>query len=394
MCWDLIVLSIKELFVKRKRTILLIAMMAISVVFITTLTTVSSGLREFVFERVNTDARSKQLQLQQDEGENLTLLGIPNLIAETGATGARVILAVSYQVVGMNLIEELPYLSVAFFDSAYDLLTECEREKFDNDPLFGPDTIMLVAREVPGDKALPQELSLSVYNPLDKSMRALALRVTDTLPKDLMAQINGDLIANCYISSNYLPAGEYGVHSLTLEYETQAAALAAYDYFYQEGYTLTMAREEAARVRAEDLVYRSIFTFFGAVVLIVTGSIISSSMNISFKERIAYYGLLKALGMTKFRIWFICFFQSVLIAFTGWLVGSLFAQVTLLSIKNSVVETLISPLFYNLSTISFGDILAGSKQTLFMITMAGALSGLGPALKAVRGSSISALTLQ
>ncbi|MCB5249894.1 MAG: ABC transporter permease [Candidatus Cloacimonetes bacterium] len=91
----------------------------------------------------------------------------------------------------------------------------------------------------------------------------------------------------------------------------------------QDIFNVVSAQEEAKKMQESALMFKIIFFFISSISLIVGGIVIMNIMLASVQERTREIGVRLAIGARRFDIFLQFLIQSVLITFTGGLVGVL-----------------------------------------------------------------------
>lgn len=142
----------------------------------------------------------------------------------------------------------------------------------------------------------------------------------------------------------------------------------------------------------EVLLYNIVLIIAGFFILIATVMTLISTLNISFKERIKFFGLLKSVGFNNKNIFSICILQSIIICLIGSLVGTILSLLISKHIGLYLAKLLILRDTDMISSDIFAVNINHAMLAILILFFTSLVSALLPAIKCAYLSPIEALS--
>ncbi len=135
------------------------------------------------------------------------------------------------------------------------------------------------------------------------------------------------------------------------------------------------------------ILYLELNIFMGIILFALLFGI-SNTMMMSVFERIREFGMLIAIGMKRSRLFGLIILESVMLLFTGGVVGTLFGWLTVLILSKTGVDLSIVAeglSAYNMPVVLYPKVPLHMYISLFLMMLATAIiAAISPAIKAIR----------
>ncbi len=192
--------------------------------------------------------------------------------------------------------------------------------------------------------------------------------------------------------SQGLPVAQEGVYaSLTAVYKSNLSATGLSNLqatLTKDGYTGKTIQDRVSTVFTIINAVTYVLDFFAIITLVAASFGIINTLFMSVSERTREIGLMKALGMSKAKIFTLFSLEAVLIGFWGSMLGILFANI-IGRVVNSITTNGFLKDFPGLSLLSFPGI--NSTIIVVVIIAVAFLAGALPARRAAQKDPIEAL---
>lgn len=245
--------------------------------------------------------------------------------------------------------------------------------------------------------AIGKTVTFAIKSPLG-AMETVKAKVAAVQTKSLLADANGvtgnkslidDLLA---IQTRGLPAdvaNKYLAASAQLDDGTSATRLEEIKKeLDKKGYTGLTVKDQIGIIKNVIDAITYVLIFFGAIALLAASFGIINTLYMSVQERTKEIGLMKAMGMSRFKVFLLFSVEAILLGFWGSLLGAL-AAIGIGQVANKI------------ATESFLKDLPGFDLTLFPLVAVGSimllvmgiafLAGTLPARRAAKQDPIDAL---
>lgn len=182
--------------------------------------------------------------------------------------------------------------------------------------------------------AVGEMVTFAIKSPLG-NIETVTAKVAAVQQKSLLADANGvtgnkalidDLLA---IQTRNLPAdvaNKYLAASAVLENPTDTARLQEIkDELDKKGYTGLTVKDQIGIIKNVIDAITYVLIFFGAIALLAASFGIINTLYMSVQERTKEIGLMKAMGMSRFKVFLLFSVEAILLGFWGSLLGALAA---------------------------------------------------------------------
>ena len=402
--FDLFVYAAKEVWANKLRSILMFLSVVVATVFITSLLGTGTGIKRILFNVIDEDPSVKQIIVYsegpQDSISEKELQEYLNLIRPISV---RVIRDSGVRIEDMEKLFSLVLPStVIVYDDSFELFTASEIKAAEVRthrilPSYDKGQGIFVSHRVLAENRLERESvlgkTLTLNLTSEEGDRRITLPITDVIDPGLTMVMDETQYADVYLSYSLLRNSEIDYCNITsivldmgthLEMDAQLEKIAGIHHSVIQNVDLLQGIEN------ELLLYNFILTFAGAMIVIVTVVTLLNTLNVSFKERIRFHGLLKAMGYGNAYIFGLCMFQSIYICLAGSGIGIILTFFT----RNQAFMYLSKILLLRKMEIGT-DLFAFDSQLVIsgicILIITGIIAGLFPAIISLRLNPIQAL---
>ncbi len=246
------------------------------------------------------------------------------------------------------------------------------------------------------NQALSQVVNIGVTNALGQQS-VVSAKIVGIQQKTLLgsAQAYGNTVLTNQIhnieSQGLTAVNKDSYASLDATYKTNLTATQVTtlkNALTKAGYTGKTIQDQISTIFTIINAITDILDFFAIITLIAASFGIINTLFMSVQERTREIGLMKALGMSKFKIFILFSFEAVLIGFWGSILGIGFANIIGAVINNIATKGFLQN-FTGLSLLSFPS----SSSTIIVvgIMLIAFLAGTLPARRAAKKDPIDAL---
>jgi len=134
---------------------------------------------------------------------------------------------------------------------------------------------------------------------------------------------------------------------------------------------------------------------FLIIILLALGFVIVNTMLMVVLERVRELGMLMAVGMSKWRVFSMIMFETVLLTLTGGLIGVLLGYITVLATSRSGID--LSSVSQGLRAIGYSPIVHPQLDIPFLLVvtllviLTGMIASVFPAMRALKLKPVEAL---
>lgn len=408
MTIDLLFCSVKELMIKKKRTLLTIMAIIVSSIFITSFIGAGSSIKAFLFASIDESAVTKQI-IVKNENNTVQLGDIDRLKEETGAKDTRVYL--NYYVADIAFDNDLFRIAsprkIKFYDSNYSLFTHSELKsaelkygteynKFNSrmDGAYITENVLVRNKITNTAEVLGKQIQVVFLDPVNKKETTCFLPIKGIIPAGMISIMDTTQVADIVIPSGMINEKPRSIESITYDYEDYHNIRSIEKIIESQKLSVTSHSKQVQDIQAESIIYNTILTLAGCIIILATVFTVYNALNISFKERVKYFGMLKAIGFNTFHIYCICILQSLIMNVVGASVGGIISN----TVGGILGMYLAKGIFLDNTMTVQGNVF-GTDWSLFLISIAvlllsGVVAGIFPAIKTSRKSPINALSVE
>lgn len=407
MMIDLVHCSINELKVKKSRTVFTLIAIFISFNFIVSFIGAGNGIRNFLFRDIETMAKPKLITLY-NSNSGIKQKDIEWISNKTNAKDIKIFL--EYDVLAFewetDLLQAKGPINIKFYSREFPLVTKSELKE--NILKHGEDLNYLNG-EVDGvyvnegylrkkgivdKKDLMNSMVMVTIRDSNNEIIEIKLPIIDVIPTYLFEGVDNINSGDIFISSKLINIEEPVIEYVVIDYETHTKVRKIKQELSSYGFNVIYNHDAVLNAETESIVYNTILFTGGLVIILVTCFTLFNTLNISFKERMKFYGMLKAIGFRNIHIYTICILQGVILILIGGMLGILSSFITSKFIGTYLAMSLITEAANNIQTDVFTLEISSILYSLFLLIISGIISSIIAVFSSVRINIVKVLSVE
>ncbi len=406
MIIDLLLYSVRELMEKKGRTFLTIVSIIISSMFITSFIGAGVSIKKFLFTTIEESAVSKQVIINNND--DLEFSDVDKLNKLTEAKDIRI--SVIYPIKSITYDNLFPISTpqkIKIYENNYSLITKSELNSFyiktgidygflnnKSNGVYISEHILVKNKIVDMDKVLGKKVRITVLNPQNMKEEIINCNIQGIIPTELLSILEQTQRGDIFISSNLFNFNPKGIEFVTFDYENYKNIRTIEKKFQLYNLSVVSNSKELLDIETESIIYNTILAISSLIIIVTTTFVINNSLNISFKERIKYFGMLKAMGFNNTDTYLICIMQSFIMSLVGGMIGGMIAGIISKFLGLYIAKSILLDAARNIQRNIFAIQWGLFWYTILILVFSGIIAGIFPALRISRMNPISALTVE
>ncbi|MFW6016101.1 MAG: ABC transporter permease [bacterium] len=402
--FDLTFCSVKELSENRIRSILIIISIIITTVFILSFLGAGKGIKNYLFNEIEEKAIAKEIIVKSKNGLPISDAELNNYINITKPRSIRVsrqYLIDTYD--GENIFTVVKPSKILVYDNNYDFITESEISaaevkgskeiniKYEETGVLVNEKLIIDNKIENTHNILDKKIIIGIYR--NDKIEEITLPIKGIIDKNVSSSINETHNVDIYIPYSILKEKgiDGGIKTIVLDigdYSKIDKVISKLDVGKHE---ISSGLDIRKAMKEEQLLYNVILSIGGVLIIGVTVMILIYTLNVSFKERLRYFGTLKALGFRSKYIFYICIIQSIIICLIGCFIGVIISTI----ISQYLGYYLAMGLIVNSNGATINDSFTIDSKLMILglclLFLTSIISGLLPAIKSALISPTDAL---